>query len=166
MKTVLINNFRRLKNVEIDLESETTIFVGANNSGKTSATAALRLLVKGRGKDLSIFDFSASCLESLRGFDVPQVDEELELPAITLDLWFAVTEDELHRVIDLLPSLDWADQPVGIRLEYRARDSAGLLARYHEAKPADQPEAIDGYRPWPTSLQDYLEKKLHTGHKR
>ena len=35
-----LRNFRRLENIEINLEEKDTIFVGANNSGKTSATAA------------------------------------------------------------------------------------------------------------------------------
>lgn len=42
IKHVEIGNFRKLKTVRIDFASETTIFVGANNSGKTSAMVALR----------------------------------------------------------------------------------------------------------------------------
>lgn len=162
LKTVQISNFRRLKNVSIDFEAATTIFVGANNSGKTSATTILRLLVNGRAKDITVFDFSASCLKSLREVEAQKCDNESPLPAITLDLWFHVTEDELHRVIDLLPSLDWDDQPVGIRLEYRAQSADELLTRYRTAKAAAAQKATDSYHPWPSSLQDYLEKKLHS----
>lgn len=36
---VAIRNFRRLENVQIDIEEKESIFVGPNNSGKTSATA-------------------------------------------------------------------------------------------------------------------------------
>ncbi|MFQ1040073.1 AAA family ATPase, partial [Citrobacter koseri] len=43
-----IRNYRRLENVEISLESTETIFVGANNAGKTSATAAFRAFVSNR----------------------------------------------------------------------------------------------------------------------
>ena len=39
---VEIQNFRKLKSVRIDFSKETTLLVGANNSGKTSATLALR----------------------------------------------------------------------------------------------------------------------------
>ncbi|OPD96494.1 AAA family ATPase, partial [Pseudomonas aeruginosa] len=40
-------NFRKLKSVRIDLAAETTLLVGANNSGKSSAMLALRkFLVK------------------------------------------------------------------------------------------------------------------------
>lgn len=162
LKTVQISNFRRLKNVSIDLETATTVFVGANNSGKTSAASVLRLLVKGRAKDITVFDFSASCLEAMREIEVFEPGQEPELPAITLDLWFHVTENELHRVVDLLPSLDWQDQPVGIRLQYRARSEAELLSRYRDAKSAAALKANASYHPWPSSLQEYLEKKLHS----
>lgn len=38
VKSFRVENFRRLKNVRVDLSGEITVFVGANNSGKTSAT--------------------------------------------------------------------------------------------------------------------------------
>ena len=38
---VEIQNFRKLKSIRIDFASKTTLFVGANNSGKTSAMEAL-----------------------------------------------------------------------------------------------------------------------------
>ena len=38
IRSVRIKNFRRLKDVHFPLEEKTSIFVGANNSGKTSAT--------------------------------------------------------------------------------------------------------------------------------
>ncbi|MBU3032159.1 AAA family ATPase [Paracoccus marinaquae] len=39
LNSVAIRNFRRLENVQIDFEDQETLFVGPNNSGKTSATA-------------------------------------------------------------------------------------------------------------------------------
>ena len=42
IELVEIQNFRKLKSARVDFAPETTLFVGANNSGKTSAIAALR----------------------------------------------------------------------------------------------------------------------------
>ena len=42
IKFIEITNFRKLKSTHIDFDQKTTIFVGANNSGKTSAMVALR----------------------------------------------------------------------------------------------------------------------------
>ncbi|MCT8355886.1 AAA family ATPase [Xanthomonas citri] len=39
---VEIGNFRKLLSTRVGLSSEKTVFVGANNSGKTSAITALR----------------------------------------------------------------------------------------------------------------------------
>lgn len=44
---VEIGNFRKLKAVRIDFSEQKTIFVGANNSGKTSAMVALRRFLVG-----------------------------------------------------------------------------------------------------------------------
>lgn len=38
IKHVEIGNFRKLRAVRVDFAEQTTVFVGANNSGKTSAT--------------------------------------------------------------------------------------------------------------------------------
>ena len=45
---VEIKNFRKLKSCRIDLSPKSTIFVGANNSGKTSAMFALMKFLKKR----------------------------------------------------------------------------------------------------------------------
>jgi predicted ATP-dependent endonuclease of OLD family len=42
-----IANFRKLLSVRIDLAERTTLFVGANNSGKTSAMLAMRRFLLG-----------------------------------------------------------------------------------------------------------------------
>ena len=41
-----IQNFRKLKACRVDIAQQETIFVGANNSGKTSAMDALILFLK------------------------------------------------------------------------------------------------------------------------
>lgn len=58
---VELANFRKLKSVRVGIADETTVFVGANNSGKTSAIHALRyfLVERERGR-FSINDFTLS----------------------------------------------------------------------------------------------------------
>lgn len=41
IQSVHIRNYRKLKNCHIDFDKEKTVFVGANNSGKTSAISAI-----------------------------------------------------------------------------------------------------------------------------
>lgn len=40
--SIYIQNFRKLLNCYIDFSNKTTLFVGANNSGKTSAWLYIR----------------------------------------------------------------------------------------------------------------------------
>jgi putative ATP-dependent endonuclease of OLD family len=56
LTTAFIRNFRRLEEVEVDFEDSETIFVGPNNSGKTSATSIFRCFLSSR--DFKIHDFS------------------------------------------------------------------------------------------------------------
>ena len=54
---VEVGNFRKLKAVRIDFSETNTVFVGANNSGKTSAMVALRRFLVDRS-DFSVNDFT------------------------------------------------------------------------------------------------------------
>jgi len=61
-----IQNFRKLKSCRVELSEKETIFVGANNSGKTSAMDALMLfLKKSKRKSLSATDFTLSNWSSI-----------------------------------------------------------------------------------------------------
>ncbi len=55
-----VANFRKLLSVRIDLSAETTLLVGANNSGKSSAMLALRKFFSGKA---SGFKLQASRLD-------------------------------------------------------------------------------------------------------
>jgi recombinational DNA repair ATPase RecF len=56
---VEIQNFRKLKSVRVDLDGRTTLLVGANNSGKTSAMVVLRHFLVSKG-DFSTNDVHLS----------------------------------------------------------------------------------------------------------
>lgn len=164
IKCFRVENFRRLKNVRVDLEQERTIFVGANNSGKTSATHLFQMFLCQQPRaPFQIYDFSADCWEAFDSFDVDGGDPDAELPRITFDLWFDVDEDNLHRVLDLLPSLDWEREPVGVRMVYAPRDGAELVANYKEARAkaaATTGDLDSSYKPWPQTMVKYLTKRL------
>ena len=55
-----IQNFRKLKSCRIEFSDKETIFVGANNSGKTSAVDALIVFLKKDRKDILTTDFTLS----------------------------------------------------------------------------------------------------------
>ena len=61
---VELKNFRKLKCCRIDFSNRETIFVGANNSGKTSAMDALILFLKEKS-NFKTQDFTLSNWESI-----------------------------------------------------------------------------------------------------
>jgi len=160
-----ICNFRRLKNVLVDLANDISIFVGSNNSGKTSTAHVLQMFLEPVRDQFSLNDFSADCRAAINSFGDGTAGAVL--PAISIELWLAAEGADLHRVIDLLPSLDWEGTQVGIRVEFSAADAVGLLARYNEAKAlatANIRQATTGARaffPRPQNLSEYLEDFLN-----
>jgi predicted ATP-dependent endonuclease of OLD family len=160
-------NFRRLKDARIELASDLTIFVGANNSGKTSATHAIELFLLGAKDKFTIHDFCAHCWAT---FDkIPtggDKDVTLDFPVISLDIWISVDADNLYRVVELLPRAAWEGSLVGLRIEFGAKDPAKTLTNFKNraAKAAKfaQTKAQDGqdYKPWPRNMRDYLSREL------
>ena len=58
---VEIQNFRKLRACRVEIAEQETIFIGANNSGKTSAMDALILFLKqSRRKAFATTDFTLS----------------------------------------------------------------------------------------------------------
>jgi len=164
-----ISNYRRLRDVYIELASDISIFVGSNNSGKTSATQALYAFASGSKDKFSLYDFSSACWNDFD--DLGNLEgggpEQPRLPSITLDLWFEVTANDLYLVMPLLPSMTWAGTQVGLRIEFAARNSVDLLEKFRTARVEAQTKAAalekrenEKYVPWPKSLTDYLKDEL------
>jgi predicted ATP-dependent endonuclease of OLD family len=171
IKFIEISNFRKLKSTHIDFDQKTTIFVGANNSGKTSAMVALRyfLLAPERLalRDITIANWTK--LDELgeaweAGTETTLNPDDL-LPA--LDLWLDVPLSEIHYVVHILPTLDWNGGNLGVRLKYRIKDIAQLKSDYLLQRNAAiaviaKGAAIESasLEVWPRSLTDYLERRI------
>lgn len=134
IKSVKIRNFRRLECVEIDIESDETVFVGPNNSGKTSATVAMRCFLG--NKDFKVYDFSVSKVNDFNAFVVEENKERL--PVIDLDIWFTVDPNSIAfgRAFSLLPKLSDGYTELGVRLRFETMDADKLRSDYLAAYPA------------------------------
>lgn len=133
ISSIAIRNFRRLEHVAIGLEEDETVFVGPNNSGKTSATAAFRCFL--RRKDFRVHDFSVSKVSAIDAFGEGSNAEGL--PTIELDLWFSIDPNHISfgRAFTLLPELSDELDKVGVRLKYQPRDPEKMQADYWAAYP-------------------------------
>jgi predicted ATP-dependent endonuclease of OLD family len=165
LKALKIKNFRRLKNVTVELDKELSIFVGANNSGKTSTGHALQLFTSSLKNKFSIHDFHIDCWE---GKDVEGVTVEATPPVISLDIWFEINENDLHRVIELLPNLQWEGSLVGVRIEFAPINVLALIDRYQEAvNKATEHVRRDSngeiiFHPKPRNIIEYIETNLNS----
>ncbi|WP_195765768.1 ATP-dependent nuclease [Pseudomonas syringae] len=130
-----VRNYRRLEDVEISLEPTETIFVGANNAGKTSATAAFRAFISNRS-DFKIHDFPTELINEFDRFGDGQALLRKELPSIEMDLWFSFNPDiEYGRIAYLLPRIGIEDVEAGVRLQYSVISPEQLLIDYNKSYP-------------------------------
>lgn len=176
---VEIQNFRKLKACRVEIATTETIFVGANNSGKTSAMDALILfLKKSRHKDFAATDFTLSNWLSMDKFGAQwataKEEEESEftlnswmpfLPA--LDIWLKTDEKDIHRIAHLLPTLDWTPKDLlGVRLVFAPKKMEQLYkdfrVAYNAARKAESSSSKtkSPLSLWPHSMRDFLDREL------
>lgn len=180
---VEIGNFRKLIGTRIAFATEKTVFVGANNSGKTSAMTALRrFLLDSRAftiNDFSLAHWQALNAEAEAWEGAIKAGEALPTPSLLnflpqLDVWLQVGKGEMHYVQKLLPSLDWKSGLLGVRLRYEPDDGTKFQQEYIAAKTkaADTTAAAikaaegKGEPPqlelWPLNLVDFLDRRVRS----
>ena len=172
IKFVEIQNFRRLKSTHIDFDQESTIFVGANNSGKTSAMIALRYFLVSPNK-LSLRDITVANWTKIDSIGLAWEQNEdssdsFESLFPTLDIWLDVPLSEIRHVVHILPTIDWSGGLLGVRLQYEPNTLEKLKADYllertaacEAAAAGESKQEGEAPRVWPTSLTDFLEKRL------
>lgn len=168
-----IANFRKLLSVRIDLAAETTLLVGANNSGKSSAMLALRRFLVSKASAFRLQDLTLSHLVTIEAIGqaweaagaIPSANDWAEwLP--TLDIWISAEQGELHHIRDLIPNFAWRGGLVGMRFRLEPEDMEDLYVDYRKQRERVeilmteiQRLAAEGEDPphlplWPQSLHD------------
>ncbi len=173
-----IQNFRKLKSCRVELSENKTVFVGANNSGKTSAMDALIIFLKrARQKDLSTTDFTLSNWNEINKIatdwienqspDELNLGSELWYPCVpSIDIWLDVEDKEIHYVSHIIPTLDWIGGHLGIRLTFEPKKVEDLYKAYKAAYEAakNTSESRKNGNPlklWPQTMREFLDKELH-----
>lgn len=177
---VEVSNFRKLQAVRVELADQTTVLVGANNSGKTSAIQALRHFLVDGGR-FHTNDFTLShwhvinaigdtwieLAESKSADSVTADDWSQILPS--LDVWLRVENDEIYYVRSILPTLSWRPGLIGIRLRLEPKDISDLYRDFCAAfsaaretkEAAKQASGKDmTVHLWPSSMMDFLDRRL------
>lgn len=175
MKILAINiqNFRKLLQCHIDFSKKITLFVGANNSGKTTAMDALGKFLSDRSftfNDITISERSDINRIGDRwiqeGCEEPVDFAEWESFVPKIDIWLDVTKNEIHYVAGIIPTLKWRGGKLGVRLAFLPKDISNLFSEYREAyfaarKTEKVKEKVE-IRLYPKNLCEFLEKNLNT----
>lgn len=186
---VEIANFRKLRSIRVGFSNNNTVFVGANNSGKTSAMVALRyFLVERKRSSFSLNDFTLSHWPTINSMGetwekAKLADEPLPVPAWDevlpfLDVWLHVEDNEVHYVQKILPTLDWEGGLLGVRLRFEPKDCLELQKEYLIAradaelmlvagnsmtvqnKDASGADEVFTISLWPQNLTEFLKRRL------
>ena len=173
-----VANFRKLLAVRVDIAEKSTVFVGANNSGKTSAMVALRRFLVDHG-NFSINDFTLcgwatidalgkAWEEEAAGTEAPDFDWGTVVPF--LDVWLKVPEKQLHYAQKILPTLDWDGSALGVRLRYEPKTLEDLKREYLASRNAAKAvmaaaalapgQGADPFSLWPKSMIEFLSRRL------
>ena len=176
IQSIHIRNFRKLKNCQIDFGEKETVFVGANNSGKTSAISAIVWFLKSNEK-FTLKEFTASnwaLIDELgdKWLAKDPIDDTLlgshqwDDIVPSLDIWIDVADGEQYKVNHLIPSLStWDGKKVGVRGQYVPKDVTTLYSAYKEAKgkalalqATEEWEKASSPNLFPINLCDFLGK--------
>ncbi len=178
LSELAITNFRLLQDARMRLDTTgiTTILVGPNNSGKTSAIEAMLTFLQRPIKQLSINDFSLGCRDTFKRFEkhilmpptagvpagggttaalAPEPPPLPTLPVMSLRLKFDYddTGPDLAIAGELLMDLDDTATSVLVEIRFAAVDPKQLAQAYLKDRDDDQ------------SLVDYLASTLHDHYK-
>jgi predicted ATP-dependent endonuclease of OLD family len=174
-----VANFRKLLATRIDVAKESTVFVGANNSGKTSAMVAMRRFLVDQ-RDFNINDFTLSHWPAInelgRAWEAESEDGEptdFDWGSISpaLDVWLQVPDNQLHYVQGILPTLDWDGSAIGVRLRYEPKSADDFKRDYLNARSATKTvmsaasgteDGEDPFSLWPKSMIDFLSRRLRS----
>lgn len=178
IKQVYIHNFRKLNRCTIDFSRDETLFVGANNSGKTSAIHAINyFLTKDGSKRFSAEDIPVNLWRLLNknaakweGQDVEDAhaDEEsrqnfisrLPLMRITLH----VEKGERYLIKELIPDLTWDSTELSVAIRLEPKDWQQLKAAFREAKAKSLHLYGSANKVGIHELSDFLKQSRFTKH--
>lgn len=168
-----VQNFRKLQCCRIYLSDKETLFVGANNSGKTSATDVLiTFLDQNIKRKFAVTDFTLSNWKVFNEYAMSWLSSSDEIKGESInewqdlcpsiDVWLNAKVDEVDKVAHLIPTLKWNGEPLGVRLIFQPKDLDSLkvqyIKEYSAAANIKKISSNGALSVWPRDLKDYLSK--------
>ena len=130
IEKIIIENFRSLKNVSIDLENEMSLIVGKNNTGKTSV---IEILNKFINKNMSTIiepdDFNIDYICELNQ-NIENENYEFSVQGIKLKVFIKYDEnDNLSNISKFLVTLDAENNFIILDFEYILNNENYILLK-------------------------------------
>lgn len=134
--TVIVKNYRVLKEITVDLQEQLSLLIGKNNCGKTSLLSVMNKLLS-ESKNISVHydDFNVDFKNML--FDCVALKKEVwnekRPQGIELYLYIQYTDnDNISNIAPLLMDLDPNNYMVVLKIEYSLIDINTLLLDFDE----------------------------------
>jgi predicted ATP-dependent endonuclease of OLD family len=129
---IRVRNFRLLWDVDLELEDDTTVIVGRNNSGKTSLAEVVRRFLVDPNPTFQLEDFSTACYDqfcaALRAKEngLPPAEVHERVPAIEVDLFFRYDPkgSAFGALSEFIVDLDPDCGEALVVVKYKLRDGA------------------------------------------
>lgn len=130
---IKIKNFRKLDDCTISIFDKTTLFVGANNSGKTSAMYCLMAFLGSNEKRFKATDFPFNKTKLIDRFSIAWSIDEIQHFCPTLEISLDDIQDsDLPKIKHIIPSLSWNNEEISIRLIFEPKDVDILKQKFNE----------------------------------
>lgn len=140
---IQIKNFRLLRDVELIFESDTTVIVGRNNSGKTSLSEIIRRFTSDKKAPFFLQDFSSECYEAFctafrakkDGKEEPEIRDIA--PFIELRIFFRYdpAQPQLGPLGEFVVDLDMACDEALVVMRFEPGD--GAIDRLFDGLPEE-----------------------------
>jgi predicted ATP-dependent endonuclease of OLD family len=161
LHTILLKNYRLIDEATIHLETGAyaTVFVGPNNSGKTSVVEAISAFLSGTVKSFAISDFSVRAHGAFDAFEAAALGKVIAddsalppLPSMLMELHLRYddTPADLNVADSLLMDLDETSSEVRFRIKLQPVLEYELVPAFKTFRSKNMKSTI----------RDFLESKL------
>lgn len=182
IQKIKISNFRKLQECSVNFSKDKTLFVGSNNSGKTSAMHALMLFLGNESKKFQITDFPIDYWKILNDFGESWLSDDIALhKGINISEWqkYCPTMEitlsdfigsDLSKVKHLIPNLSWSPTSnLSVKLIYQPKDLEKLRELFIQTikqiqlliNSFEPKEQQISKLPLPRNMEDFLRNYLH-----
>ena len=136
IRNITIQNFKQLKNVKLDLQKNTTLLAGPNNSGKTSLILLLKRILTEKSFTFKKSDFNAYD-KYIWSNDIYKIIKDIHESKTDINIDELITElsnkmfpNAIEDDVSLVKDITIPELAVKFQIDYTAEDNISYFANY------------------------------------